>query len=387
MLKKHYIFIVLIIVITNIITIYIFDKRQSRNKINTFINTPTTLSTQGDFQTIVDFENSRRTAITEAVRMIESAVVCVNVIKTEIVNENMTLQELYLSFHGLHILREVQSIATGVLFRSDGYIITNSHVIENANQITVVMTNNEVFEAYLVGLDPLHDIAVIKIEGTNLPYARLGTSSDLIIGEWSIAVGNPYGFMMGDNRPSVSVGVISALGRNFSSIEPPKIFKGMIQTDAAINPGNSGGPLVNIHGEVIGINSFILTQTGGSVGIGFAIPIDRIKRISSELIEFGRVRSVYLGFNVQELTHNIATSLRLQSLDGIIVSSIEPEGPAEKAGLKRGDVIIRIDDIIIRNSIDASIGVSDLVPGGEATFYILREGRELQIVLIGGDFY
>ena len=299
----------------------------------------------------------------------------------------MTLFDLYLSLHGLHLLREVQSIATGVLLTSDGFIITNSHVVENANQITVVMTNNEEFEAYLVGLDTLHDIAVIKIEGNNLPYARLGTSSNLIIGEWSIAVGNPYGFMMGDNRPSVSVGVISALGRNFSSIEPPKIFKGMIQTDAAINPGNSGGPLVNIHGEVIGINSFILTQTGGSVGIGFAIPIDRIKRISSELIEFGRVRSVYLGFNVQELTHNIATSLRLQSLDGIIVSSIEPEGPAEKAGLKRGDVIIRIDDIIIRNSIDASIGVSDLVPGGEATFYILRDSREMQIVLIGGDFY
>ena len=387
MIKKQYLIIILVIVITNMLTIYLYDRRQERRQDISVVGLPTARPISPVREDSFELTFGRRTAITEAVRMIEPAVVSVNVMKTEIVRRNPTLLEFFLDLYGLHFIREVQSIATGVIFRSDGYIITNSHVVENATQITVVMSNNAEFDAALVGMDTLHDIAILRIDGDGFPFARLGTSSDLIIGEWAIAVGNPYGFLMRDSRPSVSLGVISALGRNFSSFDPPKVYKGMIQTDAAINPGNSGGPLVNVYGEVIGINSFILTQSGGSVGIGFAIPIDRVIRISYELINYGRVREVFLGFMVQEITHTIATQLRLRSLDGVIISSVEEDSPAEIAGLKRGDIIVRIDDINVRNSTDARIGVSDLTPGEQANFVVMREGKEMQMVLVGGEYW
>jgi serine protease Do len=387
MSKKHYIIIIFVIIITNVLTIYIYDKGRVESQDMSIVGIPTTRVEAPFREDVFELSFGRRTVITEAVRMIEPAVVSVNVMKTEIVRRNTTFLEYFLDFYGLHFIREVQSIATGVLFRADGYIITNSHVVEHANQITVVMSNNQEFDAILVGMDILHDIAILKIEGDGFPYARLGTSSDLIIGEWSIAVGNPFGFLMRDSKPSVSVGVISALGRNFSSLDPPKVYKSMIQTDAAINPGNSGGPLVNVYGEVIGINSFIFTQSGGSVGIGFAIPIDRVVRISYELINYGRVREVFLGFMVQEITRTMASQLRLRSMDGVIVSGVENDSPADQAGLRRGDIIIRIDDINIRNSNDARIGVSDLTPGEQANFVVIREGREMQMVLVGGEFW
>jgi serine protease Do len=151
--------------------------------------------------------------------------------------------------------------------------------VSGATQIKVVLPDKREFDAELIGIDEIHDIAKLKIRGNNLPYATLGNSSDLIIGEWSIALGNPYGFLMNDSKPSVSVGVISALGRNFASREDRHDYKNMIQTDAAVNPGNSGGPLVNINGEVIGINTFIFSENGGNVGIGFAIPINTVKSI------------------------------------------------------------------------------------------------------------
>lgn len=224
-------------------------------------------------------DTSRENAITNAVRLVEPAVVSVNVIKTEVVRARSPFGFGFFDFFGYPMQRQVQSIGSGVIYDEEGYIITNAHVVSGATQIKVVLPDKREFDAGIVGIDQIHDIAKLKISGNKLPVAKLGDSKNLIIGEWSIALGNPYGFLMNDSKPSVSVGVISALNRSFAPREDRHNYKAMIQTDAAVNPGNSGGPLVNINGEVIGINTFIFSENGGNIGIGFAIPINSVKAI------------------------------------------------------------------------------------------------------------
>ncbi len=227
---------------------------------------------------------TRENAITKAVRMVEPAVVSVNVMKTEIVRARSPFGFGFFDFFDFAPMqRQVQSIGSGVIYDPDGYIITNAHVVSGATQIKVVLPDKREFDAGIVGLDAIHDVARLKINGNKLPYAKLGDSKNLIIGEWSIALGNPYGFLMNDSKPSVSVGVISAVNRSFAPRADKHVYRNMIQTDAAVNPGNSGGPLVNINGEVIGINTFIFSENGGSVGIGFAIPVNSVKAILNQM--------------------------------------------------------------------------------------------------------
>jgi len=226
---------------------------------------------------------SRQNAITNAVKLVEPAVVSVNVIKTEVVRGASPFGFGFFDFFGSPMQRQVQSIGSGIIYDPEGYLITNAHVVSGATQIKVVLPDKREFDAGIVGMDQIHDIAKLKISGNKLPYAKLGNSADLIIGEWSIALGNPYGFLMNDSKPSVSVGVISALNRSFAPRQDRHDYKSMIQTDAAINPGNSGGPLANINGEVIGINTFIFSENGGNVGIGFAIPINTVKAILNNI--------------------------------------------------------------------------------------------------------
>jgi len=328
---------------------------------------------------------SRQNSITEAVKKVESAVVSVNVLKSVIVQRHTYLDNFFPGLFNAPLRQEISSIGSGVLI-ADGYIITNSHVVEGATQIKIVMGSSDEYDAQIVGIDSIHDLAILKIAETTLPYAQLGTSADLMIGEWSIAVGNPYGYMMKDSKPSVSVGVISAVDRNFTDEIARKVYTGMIQTDAAINPGNSGGPLVNIFGEVIGINSFIFSESGGSIGIGFAIPIDRVKIIAEELIAFGRVRSVYFGFEVQDLTLIMARYFNLKSLDGVIITAVEPNSPASKAGLRRGDIIIKIGSSQIRRMRDVDLSISDIAPDVQCVVTILRDGREIQITITAGEY-
>jgi serine protease Do len=227
---------------------------------------------------------TRENAITKAVRMVEPAVVSVNVMKTELVRSRSPFGFGFFDFFdGAPMQRQVQSIGSGVIYDAEGYIITNAHVVSGASQIKVVLPDKREFDAGIIGIDQIHDIAKLKITGHNLPFAKLGDSKNLIIGEWSIALGNPYGFLMNDSKPSVSVGVISALNRSFAPRADKHVYKGMIQTDAAVNPGNSGGPLANINGEVIGINTFIFSENGGNVGIGFAIPANAVKAILAQM--------------------------------------------------------------------------------------------------------
>ncbi len=224
-------------------------------------------------------DSQRETAITAAVRAVEPAVVSINVVKTQIIRGGNPFGGFFDFFGFGPTQRQVQSIGSGVIYDPKGFIVTNSHVVDGATQIKVVLPDKREFDARIVGVDNQRDIAKLKIDGSNLPFAKLGRSSDIIIGEWSIAVGNPYGFLMNDSNPSVSVGVISAVNRSFAPRNDNRSYRNMIQTDTAINPGNSGGPLVNIKGEIIGINTFILSESGGNIGIGFAIPIDAVKSI------------------------------------------------------------------------------------------------------------
>ncbi|HNV92512.1 MAG TPA: trypsin-like peptidase domain-containing protein [Candidatus Cloacimonas sp.] len=227
---------------------------------------------------------NRINSITEAVKAVEPAVVSINVIKTEYVRARSPFGFGFFDFFGFApMMRQVESIGSGVIYDPKGYIITNAHVVSGATQIKVILPDKREYEGVIAGIDEIHDVAKLKINGNNLPVARLGNSNDLIIGEWSIAVGNPYGFLMNDSKPSVSVGVISAVSRNFAARTDKREYKSMIQTDAAVNPGNSGGPLVNINGEVVGINTFIFSESGGNIGIGFALPINSVKTILAKI--------------------------------------------------------------------------------------------------------
>lgn len=224
--------------------------------------------------------NPRHNEITTAVQAVEPAVVSVNVTKTEVVTRPFGFG--FFDFFEMPVERKVSSIGSGLIYDPAGYIVTNAHVVTGAAEITVVLPDNREFDARLVGLDEKRDIAKLKIEGKNLPSAKISQDKQYLIGEWAIALGNPFGFMMNDPKPTVSVGVISAINRSFSP-QQGRSYRGMIQTDAAVNPGNSGGPLVNIQGEVIGINTFIFSQTGSYIGIGFAIPAEQVRLILASL--------------------------------------------------------------------------------------------------------
>jgi len=336
-----------------------FSGKEQRQKTNTELNI------------------TRQNAITQAVEIVEPAVVSVNVIKTEIVRGGMNM--FGWPFGGIPMQRQVQGIGSGVVFNEDGYIITNAHVAGGATQITVVLPDAREFDAKVIGIDESSDVAVLKISGKNIPYARLGISSDLIIGEWAIALGNPYGFLMNDTKPSVAVGVISAVNRNFGQRQDGKLYKDMIQTDAAINQGNSGGPLVNINGEVIGINTFIVSESGGSIGIGFALPIDRVKRITDEIIRNGKVRPVNFSFKVQEITKELASYLNLDKETGVIVVELDSKSPAYKAGLRNSDVITKVKGTPVLSGNDIKLAVADIMIGDEISFEIYRDGKKQTI--------
>lgn len=340
-------------------------------------------------KSLPQFGVSRENAITNAVNLVQSSVVSVNVVKRETVQAD-PFGSLFFDFWGGFFPRQyerrVESLGSGVIISEDGYIITNSHVVEGATEIKVICADGNSFDAELIGSDSVNDIAVLKIKAKNLPFAKLGNSDDIIIGEWVIALGNPFGFVMKDPRPTVTVGVISAIDRNFHMQDDNKVYKKMIQTDAAINPGNSGGPLANINGEIIGINSFIFTKSGGSLGIGFAIPINRVKSIAQEIITYGGIRPIWFGFKVQDITPAIAHNLGLKTTKGVIVSYVEEGAPAEEAGLQRGDIIIKINNQVVENADDAEIAVSDIRIGEEVKLEIIREKEEKTLTLIPKEY-
>lgn len=257
---------------------------------------------------------------------------------------------------------------SGFIISEEGHILTNHHVVGEADKIEVRLKDGREFEAEIVGTDPKSDIALIKAKGAdNLPVLPLGDSGKLEIGEWVMAVGNPFGL-----SHTLTVGVVSAKGRTSVGITD---YEDFIQTDAAINPGNSGGPLINLRGEVVGINSAIFTRSGGYMGIGFAIPINMVKTIKEQLIANGKVDRGYLGLGVQELTQELARYFNLENTDGVIIAQIDDDSPAEKYGLERGDVLLEIDGKPVKNVGTFKNIIALAIPGTEVEVKIIRNGE------------
>ncbi|RLE03099.1 MAG: hypothetical protein DRJ11_05265 [Candidatus Aminicenantes bacterium] len=263
------------------------------------------------------------------------------------------------------------SFGSGFFISSDGYILTNNHVVEKAEKVEVFTINKDKYQAKIIGTDPKTDLALLKVEASGVPYAQLGDSSQCQVGEWVIAIGNPLGM-----EHTVTAGIISAKGRQLrGSLNLPQ-YQDFIQTDAAINRGNSGGPLVNMKGEVIGITSIILAPTGGNIGIGFAIPSNLAKKVIEQLKKNGRVIRGYLGVIVSDIDQDTMTVLKLDSKQGALVNNVQPGTPAEKAGLKVYDVIIAIDGQPIKNANDLSFRIAEIPPGKEVTITIIRDGKK-----------
>jgi serine protease Do len=332
--------------------------------------------------------NSRQTVITEAVKAVSPAVVGINVLQIrESRSPEWVYDDDFFRFFFPEQRQQVKGLGSGFIISPDGYIVTNEHVVNRATEIVVTLPNGQKYNAQLVASDYISDIALLKINPKeSLPYAMLGDSDDLIIGEWAIAIGNPFGlFDMG--QPSVSQGIISATDRDFGRQDDSRVYKDMIQTDAAINAGNSGGPLVNSLGEVIGINAFIYSgseSNATNIGLGFAIPINRAKKIVSELRQYGGVnRRFWTGLEVENLNYSLARYLGLNSTKGVIISNIESRSPAARAHLQVGDVIIGIDDHVIQNTRDIWRVIEDTdAKGGDVlALKIIRKGKYLNIPL------
>ena len=315
---------------------------------------------------------TRQTAITQAVARVAPAVVTV---QTEVV-ERVPADVFEQFFGGRSGTRAAAGLGSGFIVRPDGAIVTNAHVVAGATRISVAMRDGTTYPARLVGIDETNDLAVLKIDARNLPVAPLGNSSNLLIGEWAIAIGNPYGFILANTEPSVTVGVVSGTGRNLAAqSEGSGVYVDMIQTDASINPGNSGGPLVNAMGEVIGVNSSIFSPSGGSIGIGFAIPINRARRVADDLLVHGVVRRPWVG--IQPLLSRPQAGRT--PTNGVVVASVVPGSPAEKSGIRAGDVIVRSRDRTLHNPYDWYAELLELRVGESDTIVVKRGGREMPV--------
>ena len=277
--------------------------------------------------------------------------------------------------------QQVQSLGSGFLVSSDGYILTNDHVAGNAAEITVTMTSGEKYEAELVGNDQLSDVALLKINGAKLPFLRLGNSDDVIIGEWAIAFGNPFGLFDISDKPTVTVGVVSATNMNLRT-QGGRSYRGMIQTDASINSGNSGGPLVNSVGEVIGLNSVIYTPNEGSVGVGFSIPINRVKTIMEELRRTGKVnRDFNTGLEVHAVDGRVARYFGLERAEGVIVSDVEAGSPGDRGGFKAGDIILEVHGEKIDNETTLISILDSAKPGSILPVKVWRSREVVELKL------
>ncbi|MBI3791310.1 MAG: trypsin-like peptidase domain-containing protein [Gemmatimonadetes bacterium] len=331
-------------------------------------------------QAALPANSPRRTIITDAVQKISPAVVTV---QTEMV-ERVPVDPFERFFGGRSGERSSAGIGSGFITRADGVIVTNAHVVAGATKVSVALRDGQTYTAKILGADEANDLAVLKIDARNLPTAKLGTSDDLLVGEWVIAIGNPYGFLLGNTEPSVTTGVVSGVGRNLvGQGQGGGVYVDMIQTDAAINPGNSGGPLVNATGDVIGVNSSIYSPTGSSIGLGFAIPINRAKRVTEDLLVHGQVRRPWVG--IKPALAISPDGSRMQLTRGVTVQTVVPGSPAAQAGIRAGDVIVKSRARTLRNPYDWDAELLELRAGEKLTVVVRRDGRDTPLTLTVAD--
>lgn len=333
-----------------------------------------------------DITASRRTAVVRAIERVQPSVVSVHVTYRKRVLVRRYYHDPFFELFSPFVVpgeQERTSSGSGFIVDRTGHILTNAHVIgdpDRLRKISVALPDGRNMEGRYVASDHSFDLAVLKVDAEDLPVAPLGDSSDILVGEWAVAIGNPF-----DLGPTASIGLVSALDRDFNKPQNDYYYRDMIQTDAAINPGNSGGPLVNAAGEVIGVNSFIYTGGDyniGSIGIGFAIPINRARSFLAEVQEHGEPRRAWTGIvYLQDLTRLLAEQLSLPSTDGALVVQVASQGPAAKAGLKRGDVIVAIDNESVQSVDDAISILQGFRVDDQCTLHVIRYGEPLELRL------
>ncbi|MGH7444743.1 MAG: trypsin-like peptidase domain-containing protein [Longimicrobiales bacterium] len=324
-------------------------------------------------------EGERRNAIVRAAQRTGPAVVSVNTVRRQTVRPRTIWEQMFL---GPGASREVPGLGSGFIIDAAGLILTNEHVVRGADEVVVTLTDGTDLPAEIVGTDEVTDLALLRVQSPpdrQLPVAPLGTSSNLVIGEWAIAIGNPFGFLLSNAEPTVTAGVISGVGRNIipdASGDERGFYLDMIQTDASINPGNSGGPLINALGEVIGVNSSIISGSGGSIGLGFAIPIDRARRVAAALLENGVVRRAWAG-----VTLETGEADRFGRTRDVRIASVAPGSPAAAAGLRPGDVIISVNGRRVGTPLDWEARLLD-TPVGQSLQVVLTTGGEQRTVSV-----
>lgn len=327
-----------------------------------------------------DITQSRSNSITETVKRSSPAIVGINVTEIRQYSPFGSFwgDDPYMKQFLGTVPVEVKSLGSGAIISKDGYILTNDHVAGNATEIVVTLTNGGHYKAQLIGSDPVSDICLLKIDGNNFPFINFGNSDDVLIGEWAIALGNPFGLFEVNDQPTVTVGVISAMGMNLDPVNN-RYYLNMLQTDAAINSGNSGGPLVNSVGEMIGINTLIYSASGGNVGLGFAIPINKAKKIVAELKEKGSIdRDFWTGIaNARTIDENLAGKYNFPVSTGVLITQIQRNSPAGKAGLEAGDIILSVNNYKVSN-FQSFIGVLQEYRTGEVvSLTIMRNNDKL----------
>lgn len=335
-------------------------------------------------ETTQDINDDRQNAITRVVGKVSSAIVGINVEEVQEVRNPFFDDPFFRQFFGESTPREqvVRGLGSGFIISEDGYILTNDHVAGNATKISVTLTTGETVDARLIGKDPVSDVALLKIEKTGLNYLRFANSDNVLIGEWAIALGNPFGLFEINSKPTVTVGVVSATNMKVFS-QQNRVYSDMLQTDASINSGNSGGPLLDANGDVIGMNTIIYTGGGysqGSIGVGFAISINRVKMIMDELKEKGSIdRNFNVGFRIQPIDDRIAEYLKLDKTQGAVVVQIQPGSISDRAGLRVEDVIIKVNDLPVKNDQEVVFAINDMRVGDTLKMTVLRGGDEEEI--------
>ena len=330
-----------------------------------------------------DVSISRRNAIVNAVEYASPAVVNISTTRTTTVNVSPFFDDFWAPFFDFPFQvpqrRTLHGLGSGVIFDRKGYVITNQHVIEGADSITVLLSDGREASAEVAGEDFLTDLAVLKIDMPELKAIELGNAENLLIGEWAIAIGHPFATMVEDASPTVTVGVVSATGRSLKTED--RLYRNLIQTDASINPGNSGGGLVNLYGQLIGINTAIYSTSGGSQGVGFAIPVNVVQKVVDQLIAYGAVVPPEIGIEPQDLTQRLVEVLDLEEGIGVLVAGVKRGSPAEAAGFHRRDVIEAIGQKPVSNS-DTFLSITRLLREDQVTtFRVLRDGKRKDLRL------
>jgi len=345
------------------------DKSISKSDINSNIEN----SQQKSVESLAII-NPNAVSFSDAAEMAVKTVVYVKVVKRAQNTRSVSVLDLLFGF--VNTPKDQVGMGSGVIISSDGYIVTNNHVISGANEIEVTLENNKTYIATLVGTDSATDIALLKINAENLPSIILGDSDSLRLGEWVLAIGSPY-----DLRSTITAGIVSAKGRVFPNYDGKFKVESFIQTDAAVNPGNSGGALVNTQGKLVGINTSIVSLTGSYSGYSFAVPVNIVKKITDDFRNYGEVRRAMLGISMYDISDAIMKQLNLSTMEGAYIAEVQQGGVAQKAGIKEGDIIIEINLVKVKNSAAVQEQISKLHPGEQAIITVVRNLKQKEIIV------